>query len=178
MSRAVERVERVVLVGFMGAGKSTVGRRLAQQLGWGFLDLDTWIEERHRSRIAELFARHGEAWFRDEERAAAERAAALKRVVVAAGGGAFVQPATRAILQRGALTVYLQVAPATLLRRIRPDGSRPLASNRAKITELLTAREPCYRLADVTVDTTRLRPEAVARAIAERVVGVGGGGST
>jgi shikimate kinase len=176
VSAAAGAVERVVLVGFMGAGKSTVGRRLAHQLDWGFLDLDTWIEEHHGCRIAALFVRHGEAWFREQERAAAARAATLKRVVVAAGGGAFAQPATRAILRRGALTVYLQAAPDTLLRRIRPDGSRPLASNRAKITELLAAREPSYRLADVTLDTTRLRPEAVARAIAARVVGVGSGG--
>jgi shikimate kinase len=91
--------------------------------------------------------------------------------VVAAGGGAFAQEATRKVLQEGALTVWLSCAPEGLMKRIRPDGSRPLARNRATIRALLAAREEFYRLADVVVDTTDRSVAAVARAVADVVTG-------
>src|SRR5688572_18276814 len=100
--------QRIVLVGFMGCGKSTVGAELARRLGWGFRDLDRWIEARRGLTVARIFRRHGEAFFREEERRAARAAARLRRHVVAAGGGAFAQEGTREILQKGSLTVWLR----------------------------------------------------------------------
>jgi shikimate kinase/3-dehydroquinate synthase len=160
------RAARIVLVGFMGAGKSTVGPILAGRLGWEFLDLDAWIEEKTGMSVAALFRERGEAAFRDEERAAAEHALTRERLVVAAGGGAFTQPATRRILQQGH-TVWLRCEPLVLFDRIPSDGTRPLAENRDIMTSLLAERESSYRLADCTVDTSTVTPDQVARRIVE-----------
>jgi shikimate kinase len=169
-----------VLVGFMGAGKSTVGPLVAARLGWSFADLDVEIEAEQGRRVADIFAADGEAAFRGVERAMAERVMARTRIVVAAGGGAFAHPDTRAVLQREALTVWLRCELDTLLARIPADGSRPLAANRATIGPLLRGREADYALADLTVDTTRLPPDAVASVIAAAARGLSdeGGGTT
>jgi shikimate kinase len=159
--------QRIVLVGFMGCGKSTVGAALARQLGWGFRDLDRWIEERHGLSVAQIFRRHGEAFFREEERRAARAAAHLRRHVVATGGGAFAQEKTREALQAGALTVWLRCGAGVLGRRIRRGASRPLAADRGRMRRLLAEREPSYRLADLAVDSSRAAPDEVARRIAE-----------
>jgi len=161
------RPQRIVLVGFMGCGKSTVGAALARRLGWGFRDLDRWIEERHGLTVAEIFRGRGEPFFRGEERRAARAAARLKRHVVAAGGGAFAQDKTRELLRAGAITVWLRCDPAVLRRRVPADGSRPLAVDRGRMRRLLGEREPSYRLADITVDSSRAAPDEVAQRIAE-----------
>jgi shikimate kinase len=157
---------RVVLVGMMGAGKTTVGRALAERIGWDFVDLDAAVEEFAGRSVAEIFAADGEAAFRALEHAAASLAARRSRVVIAAGGGAFIPPATRAVLREGAAVVWLSCALDTLLERIPHGGSRPLAGNRATIGALLHEREPVYRLADLAVDTTSGAPRDAARAIA------------
>ena len=151
----------------MGCGKSTVGAALARRLGWGFRDLDRWIEERHGLTVAEIFRRRGEAFFHDEERRAARAAARLRRYVVAAGGGAFAQDETREALRAGAVTVWIRCDPAVLRRRVPADGSRPLAVDRGRMRRLLGEREPSYRLADITVDSSRAAPDEVAQRIAE-----------
>jgi shikimate kinase len=160
------RPARVVLVGFMGAGKSTVGPLVARRLGWEFVDLDDEIEAATGRTAAEIFATDGEAAFRAAERAAAERVCRHEGLVLATGGGAFTVPETRLALQHGALTVWLRCEIDTLLARIPADGSRPLAANRATIRPLLVGREPSYALADLTVDTTRTAPAEVARIVA------------
>jgi shikimate kinase/3-dehydroquinate synthase len=161
------RPARVVLVGFMGAGKTTVGPLVAQRLGWTFLDLDDDIEAVTGRTVPEIFATDGETAFRAAERAAAERAGSRERLVLATGGGAFTVPETRRVLQQGALTVWLRCTLEALLARIPADGSRPLAANRATIAPLLVGREPSYALADLTVDTTHNEPAEVARIIVE-----------
>ena len=153
----------------MGSGKTTVGAELARRLGWGFRDLDRWIEDRHGLTVAEIFRRHGEPFFRGEELRAARAAARLRRHVVAAGGGAFASEATRASLQAGSVTVWLRCGEATLWRRLPQDGSRPLAADRGTMRRLLAKRDPSYRMADLAVDTSRAAPEEVARRIAEAV---------
>jgi shikimate kinase len=160
--------ERVVLVGFMGAGKSTIGPLLAEVLGWGFVDLDTWIEERAGREVATIFREEGEASFRARERDMAARAASQRHLVIAAGGGAFAQPDTRDVLRQGAVTVWLRSDLATLLARIPPDGRRPLAANRDIMQTLLAEREPSYKLADVTVDASG-KADAVAALVALEV---------
>jgi shikimate kinase len=157
----VAEVRRIVLVGFMGSGKSTVGRIVARRLGWGFVDMDERIEERAGRRIADIFRDQGEAAFRAEELAVAKELRTAERRVVAAGGGAFAQPATREALQEGSFTVYLAGDFATLAARVPADGSRPLAADREIMRRLLAEREPDYRLADLTVDATEA-PESVA----------------
>jgi shikimate kinase len=163
-----ERPRRLVLVGFMGSGKSSVGKLLARRLGYRFLDLDRQIEERAGRTVAELFREEGEKAFRDRECFEARALLELDRTVVAAGGGAFAHPDTRALLQEGALTVWLRCDASTLEARIRPDGSRPLAGNRAIMRALLAEREPSYREADVTVDGSSGTP----REVADRIFGL------
>lgn len=166
-----ERPDRVVLVGFMGAGKSTIGRRLARRLGFAFVDLDQRIEARAGRKIAAVFQEQGEAAFRELELEEARAVAALTRVVVATGGGAFAQDATRDALQQGAFTVWLQCSLGTALRRVPRDGSRPLAGNRDIMRALLAEREPSYRRADVAVDTSRRAPREVVERIVELLEG-------
>lgn len=156
---------RIVLVGFMGAGKSTIGPLLARLLGWEFRDLDAWIEGRHGVKVSDLFRDRGEPFFREEERQAALETHHLARHVIAAGGGAFAQEATREALRQGAATVWLRCDIDTALDRIPSDGSRPLAANRERMRSLLVEREASYRLADLTVDTTDGPPDEVARRI-------------
>ena len=163
-----ERRSRVVLVGFMGSGKSAVGRILARRLGYRFEDMDRRIEERAGRTIAEIFRDEGEEAFRRIEREEALAVARLEDRVVASGGGAFAQAETRAILQSGAITVWLRCDLERILARVPRDGSRPLAGNRDIMRALLAEREPWYRMADVAVDASAGSP----REVAERIVGL------
>jgi len=160
---------RVVLVGFMGSGKTAVAPALAALLGWEHLDMDVEIERQTGLAVAEIFRQRGEAAFRAEERALAVRLASREGLVIAAGGGAFAHPATREALRRDAATVWLRCDLETVMSRIPDDGSRPLAGSRETIAALFAAREPSYRLADWAFDAARLPPEALAREIADAV---------
>jgi shikimate kinase len=158
--------ERIVLIGFMGAGKTTVGPLVAQALGWTFLDLDQELVRRTGTSVADLFRTRGETAFRALERDLAQETSALARHVLAAGGGAFAQPATREALRRGSFTVWLDCGLAAVERRLSPDGSRPLATDRETIRELFVQRESSYRQADCRVDAEQA-PAAVARDVVE-----------
>jgi shikimate kinase len=162
----VAEAARLVLVGFMGAGKSTVGPLVASRLGWSFLDMDSRLEERLGQSVAEVFRVRGEEAFRLEEEAVAQEIQGRQALVVAAGGGAFVRPATRALLEHNAVTVFLKCDLDTVLGRVPLDGRRPLAGNREIMKLRLAERESSYREADVTVDASFGEPDQVA----ERVV--------
>jgi shikimate kinase len=160
----------------MGSGKTAAGPRLAERLGYAFLDLDAEVERRTGRAVAELFAERGEAGFRKAEAAALAGAAVRPRVVVATGGGALLDPESLALARAAGAVVYLRATPATLAGRLVVDASRPLlldAEGRpldrealtARLSELLAQREPTYRGADVTVDVDGLTPDAVAEAI-------------
>ena len=148
----------------MGSGKTTVGARVAELLGWPFHDMDALLEERTGLSVPEAFRARGETWFREQE-AALARELPHAEVVIAAGGGAFTVPETRAALQEGAVTVWLRCDLDTLLGRIVLDGTRPLARDRATIQQLFAQRDPLYRLADRHVDASQGPPESVARAV-------------
>jgi shikimate kinase len=152
----------------MGSGKSAVGRLLARRLGYGFEDMDRRIEERAGRTIADVFRDDGEEAFRAMEKDEARRIGRLRDRVVAAGGGAFSRPDTRALLQEGALTVWLRCDLERIFSRVPADGSRPLAGNRAIMRALLAEREPSYRMADVAVDASAGTPGEVA----DRIVGL------
>ena len=166
---------RIVLVGFMGAGKTTVGRHLAGLLGWDFIDLDDRVVARAGKPVAAIFHEQGEATFRAAEHEAAVELKHRRFVVIAAGGGAFVAPRTRAVLSADALTVWLRCAPPALVARIANDASRPLAGSYETIRALLTEREPVYRLARLVVDTTSVAPPDAAREIASAAMQQGPG---
>ena len=147
-------LRRIVLTGFMGSGKSTVGPLLARHLGWKFVDVDDVIESEAGATIADLFARHGEAQFRDREHATIARLAAGDALILALGGGAIEHPSTRSLLltASGTLLVHLEVELATTLARCGETGPiRPILADQANLESRYQRRLPLYRTAHVSI---------------------------
>ncbi|WP_332903300.1 3-dehydroquinate synthase [Falsiroseomonas bella] len=163
----------VVLVGMPGAGKSSIGRRLAARLGLPFVDADAEIEAAAGLPITEIFARYGEPYFRDGERRVITRLLAGPPLVLATGGGAFADARTRAAVRdSGALSVWLRCGLPTLLRRVAGREHRPMFLNadpRAVLERLIAARHPLFAEADIIVDCTDEPPEVTTRRVAEAV---------
>lgn len=146
----------IALVGMMGAGKSTVGRRLAERLGRAFYDSDTEIEKAAGQSIAGIFEEHGEEEFRRGEHRVLERLLALKPHVLATGGGAFLNDETRATMRKSAVTIWLNADLETLWLRVQKRQNRPLLKRpdaKQVLTDLLVARQPIYEQADLVVDS-------------------------
>ncbi len=166
-----ERLGRrsIVLVGMMGAGKTTIGRRLATRLQLPFLDADHEIEQAAGKSIPEIFADHGEMQFREGERRVIARLLAGGPQVLATGGGAFMDAATREAVARQGVSVWLRAEFDVLLRRVRRRPNRPLlqtADPEATLHALMDRRYPVYAQADVTV----LSRDAAHEAIVDDVV--------
>ena len=140
----------IVLVGMMGAGKSSVGRRLASRLGMPFVDADTEIESAAGMSIPEIFARHGEAYFRSGEKRVIARLLDSGPQVLATGGGAVMDQATRDLVHIKGISVWLKAELDVLLKRTKRRGDRPLVE---KIKDLLPQREPVYALSDIVVQS-------------------------
>jgi len=146
----------VALVGMMGAGKSSIGRRLATRLNVPFKDADTEIESAAGCSISEIFERYGEPAFRDGERKVIARLLGEPPHVMATGGGAFIDPDTRARMKAGAVTIWLRAPIDVLLARTGRRDSRPLLKNgdpRETLARLLAERGPTYAEADYTLDS-------------------------
>src|SRR5262245_16349405 len=131
----------------MGAGKTTVGRRLAEKLGWSFIDLDEEIERRERRQVAEIFRLFGEPHFRNLERLCLKDLSASQQAVIALGGGAYIDPDNREIAEKTGLTVWLKASFSKLVDRVRMDGTRPKFTDRGHAERLYQTREPFYALA-------------------------------
>lgn len=163
----------VVLVGLMGAGKSSVGRRLARLLGAGFVDSDDEITAAARMSIADIFAGYGETMFRDLERRVIVRLLDEVPMVLALGGGAFIDSAVRAKVKERAVSIWLRADLETLVQRTgRRQGIRPLLQTddpRQTLATLMDRRYPIYALADHRVDTAIEPPDAIAATIAARL---------
>jgi shikimate kinase len=164
-------VERIVLVGFMCSGKSTVGRALADSLGWDFIDFDDVIEREQGKRIADIFHDRGESHFRLLEAELTERVQDRRAAVLAPGGGWMTQPDLVKFLRPGSLIVWLRISAEAVLERDRRQlgHERPLLSvdePLAAIRDLLDARSPFYRVADAVVETDGRDPASVAAEIA------------
>jgi shikimate kinase len=168
----------VVLVGLMGSGKTTIGKKVASALGVPFADTDAEIERRSGRSIAAIFESDGEAAFRATEAATvAELVDTSPPGVVATGGGAVLDPATRARLRDRATVVWLRATPAVLVHRIASDGTRPLLADdpRAALVRLAAEREPLYReVADHVVDVDHVARKVV---VAELLAALGAGGT-
>jgi shikimate kinase len=146
----------VVLVGLMGAGKSTVGRRLAARLSMPFKDADAEIEAAAGMSVADIFATHGEPYFREGERRVLARLLQEGPIVLATGGGAFMHPETRARIAEAGVSIWLKADLDVLMRRVRKRSNRPLLKNadpEASMRRLMTMRQPVYALADITVES-------------------------
>ncbi len=171
MSAAPVALRRtVVLIGLMGAGKSTVGRRLAARLGVPFVDADTEIEAAAGCSIPEIFARHGEAEFRDGERRVITRLLDDPPHVLATGGGAFVDPRTRAMIHEKATSTWLRAGLDVLVERCSRRTHRPLLQSgdpREILADLMAKRYPVYAEANIIVDTVDGPHDAVVDKIVE-----------
>ena len=160
------RAEKIYLVGFMGAGKTTVARVLAKRLGWEAVDVDEVIERRERLPVSEIFATRGEPYLRVVERAVLFEQLGRPHVVVATGGGTFADAQNRAAINGDGVSVWLDVPLDRLITRIPVDGRRPLAADRAGLEHLYHVRCTAYMQAHVRLDAGR----ASVDALVERLV--------
>ncbi len=156
--------ENIILIGFMGSGKSTVGPLLATSLGWKFIDTDCLIEKKSGLSIGEIFACHGESYFRELERKAVAAAVSSWRAVIATGGGAVLFPENIRCLKQGNKVIWLQIKPSTVLQRIGSAGERPLLQGKKAedIANLLAQRERYYACADVRIVVDGKKPVQIA----------------
>ena len=146
----------LALVGLMGAGKTTIGRRLAQALGLAFADADAEIAAAAGQSVAEIFALHGECEFRRGERKVIERLLEQPPHVLATGGGAFIDPRTRALMKQKAISIWLKAPLDVLMKRVARRDDRPLLKEddpRAVMQKLIDERYPIYAEADLVIET-------------------------
>jgi len=167
------RLERTIaLIGMMGAGKSTVGRKLAEALKAPFIDSDEEIEKAAGLSVAEIFQQHGEPEFRRGERRVIERLLNGPPVVLATGGGAYIDPATRALMKEKAVTVWLRADLDVLWKRVSRRETRPLLRRdnpRQVLADLNSVRAPVYAQADIIVDSFDAPAGETARSILDRL---------
>jgi shikimate kinase len=165
----------VVLVGMMGAGKSSVGRRMAMRLGVPFVDADTEIEKAAGMTISDIFAVRGEAEFRAGEARVILRLLEGGPQVVATGGGAFLNPDTRAAIRAKGISIWLRAEFDVLMKRIRRRQDRPLlrtADPAATLRKLIEEREPVYALADLTVQSREVTHDKIVEEIVAALAGL------
>jgi len=155
--------DKLYLVGFMGAGKTTVARALGRRLGWRVEDVDERIEARERRSVAAIFAQQGEPYFRQQERQVLSELLPDRQVIVATGGGTFAEPDNRALMLADGAVVWLDVPLPRIMERVPADGRRPLAADRAQMEQLYTRRRLAYAEAHLRVDGTHPVPEVVER---------------
>ncbi len=163
---ALRQIRNLVLTGFMGTGKSSVGRLAAAQLQYSFVDTDALVEAKAGKNIARIFAQDGETAFRDLERQVVLELAGRDRAVISTGGGLVVDPENLASLKEHALVVCLCASPETIYERTRYTSHRPLlrqADPLARIRQLLAEREPFYRQSDVLLSTDGRSAREVAQ---------------
>ena len=149
------KADKLYLVGFMGAGKTTVARALGRRIGWRVEDIDERIEARERRSVAAIFAQQGEAYFRQRNALGCGELLPERNVVVATGGGTFVEPDNRALMLADGAVAWLDVPLTRILDRVPPDGRRPLAADRAQMEQLYARRQVAYGQAHVRIDATR-----------------------
>ena len=161
------KADKVYLVGFMGAGKTTAARALGKRLDWKVEDIDACIEREERRDIPTIFRQDGEPYFRTRERAVLISLLPERGAVVAAGGGTFADPSNRELMLRDGAVVWLDVPFATVISRIPVDGRRPLATDRLEMEQLYNQRLAAYRQAHLRVDAGRGSVEELVDAITE-----------
>jgi shikimate kinase len=158
-------IDKIYLVGFMAAGKTTVARLLGARLGWRAEDVDELIEARERLTVADIFARHGEAYFRAAERDILKLLLPLRHTVVATGGGTFMDPESQQAIKLDGMSVWLDVPLETVVSRLPADGRRPLSADRAQMERLFAIRQIAYANAHLRIDAA-----GPAEEIAERIL--------
>jgi shikimate kinase len=157
------RADKLYLVGFMGAGKTTVASALGRRLGWRSEDVDERIEAREKRSVAAIFVDEGEGYFRQAERSVLSDLLPLRNVIVATGGGTFADPGNRATILSDGAVAWLDLPLSRVIERIPPDGRRPLAADLVQMEELYLRRRQAYLEAHVRIDAAKPVDEIVER---------------
>ena len=157
------RADKLYLVGFMGAGKTTVARALGARLGWRVEDIDLRIEAAERRSVATIFAQSGEAYFRQAERQVLSDLLPVREIVVATGGGTFAETDNRALMLADGAVAWLDVPLTRVFERVPPDGRRPLSADRSQMELLFARRQLAYAEAHVRVDASGRVADVVER---------------
>jgi shikimate kinase len=161
------KADKVYLVGFMAAGKTSVARALGKRLDWQSVDIDELIEQRERQSVADIFATHGESYFRAVERQVLLEQIGPRHLVVATGGGTFADPQNRAAINGDGVSVWLDVPLERLIGRVPADGRRPLAADRAGFERLYHQRRAGYEQAHVRLDAGRASVDALVEQLVD-----------
>lgn len=160
----------IVLTGFMGTGKSKIGRRLAKELRMSYLDTDEFIEKREKDSISAIFRKRGEKYFRRLETKIVKEVALLDNYVISTGGGVVLREENIRVLKKNAFIICLLASPEVILERTKGDEKRPLLevnNQKKRIGELLEFRKPYYEKADLKIDTSTLDSKKVVEEIAK-----------
>jgi len=159
-------INNIILVGFMGTGKTTVGKLLAANLLWTYIDTDTLIEQQTRMKISAIFSRHGESYFRDVESVVIREVMQHNQQIVSTGGGIVFREENISVMKSNGIIVCLTAAPKIIYERTKSDEDRPLLKVEnplLQIRELLAVRSLFYAKADITIDTTNISPENIVQ---------------
>ncbi len=161
--------DKIYLVGFMAAGKTSLARAVGARLDWRVEDVDQLIEAREQLAVAEIFERRGEPYFRQVERNIVQLLLPMRHVVVATGGGTFMAPETRAAIKLDGLCAWIDVPFDQLLARIPPDGSRPLAADTRQVAQLYRDRRAAYQEAHLRLEGSHTPIDELADQLVERL---------
>jgi shikimate kinase len=157
------KADKLYLVGFMGAGKSTTAAALGRRIGWRTEDIDSRIEARERRSVATIFSQDGEAYFRTVEKQVLHELLPERNVVVAAGGGTFVEPENRVVMLADGAVAWLDIPLSCVVERVPRDGRRPLAADLVQLEQLYLRRRAAYVDAHVRIDASKPSAEVVER---------------
>jgi shikimate kinase len=163
------KADKIYLVGFMGAGKTTLAKALGRRLDWRVEDIDERIEAREGRSVSSIFAREGEPYFRAVERAVLLDLLPLRHAVVATGGGTFADVDNRAAINRDGYSIWIDLPLSELVERIPADGRRPLASDRAQFERLYAVRRASYEQAHLRLDGAHAPVDALVERVLEEV---------
>lgn len=170
--RGLLQSKSLVMVGLMGCGKSSVGKRLATRLGLPFVDADEEIVRAAGKSINEIFAEHGEAYFRDREQKVIARLMSAGQLVLATGGGAFMHPETRSAIRSHGISIWLKAELPVLMKRVMKRDTRPLLKSgnpETVMRNLMDARYPVYAEADLTVESRDVPHDVIVSEIQDRL---------
>ena len=168
----MKKTANIILTGFMGTGKSTVGKKIAERLGWQFIDTDEVIEEKAGVTISNIFAKQGEAYFRALERRVIDSVCCGAGKIIATGGGAMTNEENAQRLQDSGTVICLTAAPEIILSRVQGNTDRPLLHGEnplEKIKTMLTARAKSYAKVDITIDTSQISIDETVETICSRL---------
>jgi len=155
--------DKIYLVGFMAAGKTTLAVKLAETLGWQSEDIDTLVEAREKSSVSAIFTRHGEPYFRSAEHDILRLLLPLRHVVVATGGGTFFYQENRQIIMADGISIWLDISLEQVIARLSDDGRRPLAVDHKQLERLYKIRQESYQKANLRLKVDDATPEQLAK---------------